>query len=58
MWSVALCGVETWTLSKVDQKYVGRFEMWYWRRMEKINWTDHVKNEEVLHREKGERIIL
>jgi hypothetical protein len=22
--------------------------MWYWRRMEKIIWTDHVRNEEVL----------
>jgi hypothetical protein len=24
------------------------FEMWCWRRMEKISWTDHVRNEEVL----------
>jgi hypothetical protein len=25
--SVALCGAETWTPRKVDQKYVGSFEM-------------------------------
>jgi hypothetical protein len=24
--------------------------MWFWRRMEKISWTDHVRNEEVLLR--------
>ena len=24
------------------------FEMWCWRRMEKISWTDHVRNDEVL----------
>jgi hypothetical protein len=30
----------------------------YWRRMEKISWTDHVRNEEVLLRDKGHRIIL
>jgi hypothetical protein len=24
--------------------------MWCWRRMEKISWTDHVRNEEVLLR--------
>jgi hypothetical protein len=24
------------------------FEMWCWRRMEKISWTDHVRNEDVL----------
>ena len=26
------------------------FEMWCWRRMEKISWTDHVRNDEVLLR--------
>jgi hypothetical protein len=29
-----------------------------WRRMEKISWTDCVRNEEVLHRVKEERNIL
>ena len=28
--------------------YMYLFEMWCWRRMEKISWTDHVRNEEVL----------
>jgi hypothetical protein len=28
------------------------FEMWCWRRREKISWTDHVRNEEVLLRVK------
>jgi hypothetical protein len=31
--------------------------MWYWRRMEKISWTDRVRNEEVLPRVKEERKI-
>jgi hypothetical protein len=34
------------------------FEMWCWRRMEKISWTDHVRNEEVLLRSKEQRNIL
>jgi len=42
----------------MDQKYLEIFEMWYWRRMEKISWTDHVTNEEVLRRVKKERKIL
>jgi hypothetical protein len=29
--------------------------MWCMTRMEKINWTDRVRNEEVLHRVKEER---
>jgi hypothetical protein len=32
--------------------------MWCWRRMEKIRWTDRVRNEEVLHKVKEERNIL
>jgi len=39
IWSIALYGAES-------------FEMWCWRRMEKISWTDHVRNEEVLFRVK------
>ena len=32
--------------------------MWCWRRMEKIGWTDRVRNEEVLPRVKDESKIL
>jgi hypothetical protein len=52
---MALYGAEKWTLRKVDQKCLGSFEMWCWRRMEKISWTDRVGNEEVLHGVKVER---
>jgi hypothetical protein len=51
-------GAESWTLQKVHQKYLESFEMSCWRRMEKISWTDRVRNEEVLHRVKEERNIL
>jgi hypothetical protein len=32
--------------------------MWCWRRMEKISWTDHVRNEKALFRVKEQRNIL
>ena len=48
IWSMALYGAETWTRRAADQKYLESFEMWCWRRMEKISWTDHVRNEEGL----------
>ena len=32
--------------------------MWCWRRMEKISWTDHVRNGNVLFRVKEQRNIL
>jgi hypothetical protein len=37
----------------VDQKNLESFELWYWRRMEKISWTDHMRNEDVLLKSEG-----
>jgi hypothetical protein len=45
IWGVAVCGAETGTLWKVDQKYLESFEMWCWRRMEKISPAERVTNE-------------
>ena len=45
-------------LRATDQKYLESFEIWRWRRMEKISWTDHVRNEEVLLRVNEQRNIL
>ena len=58
IWSIALYGAETWTLRAVDQKHLESFEMWCWRRMEEISWTDLERNEEVLLRAKEQRNIL
>ena len=58
VWSMALYGAETWTLRATDQKYLKSFEMWCWRRMEKISWTDHARNEEVLLRVNEQTNIL
>jgi hypothetical protein len=48
---------ETLFTSKLDLN-LECSEMWCWRRMEKISWTDRVRNEAVLHRVKEERNIL
>jgi hypothetical protein len=36
------------TLGKVHQECQVSFEMWCWGRMEKIIWTDRVRNEVLL----------
>jgi hypothetical protein len=51
IWSTAFYGAEMWALRK-------SFEMWCWRRMEKIGWSNRVRHEEVLQRVKTERNIL
>jgi hypothetical protein len=54
IWSIALYGAETGTLREVLKCSAGEG----WRRMEKISWTDHVRNEEVLLRVKNQRNML
>jgi len=43
---------------QIRNTYLESFEMWCWRRMEKISWADHVRNEEVLLRVNEQRNIL
>jgi hypothetical protein len=57
IWSIAFYCAERWTSPK-DQNYLESFRTRCWRRMEKMSWTDRVRNEEVLRRVKEERNIL
>jgi hypothetical protein len=58
IWRITLYGVETWTLRAVNLKHLESSETWCWRRLEKISWTDHARNEEVLLKVKEQRNIL
>lgn len=48
VWSVLLYGCETWCISDSDRNKLDAFEMWCYRRMQKISWRDHISNEAVL----------
>ena len=50
VWSIALYGSDTWILRTLERKFLESFEMWCWRRMEKIKWSEKVINEQVLER--------
>src|SRR6218665_3212747 len=58
IWSVTLYGAETWTMRKEDVKRIEAFEMWIWRRMERISWTEHRTNEEVLKKVEEKRSLM
>ena len=58
VWSVALYGAETWTLGKESIQKLEAFEMWLWRRMEKISYVEHISNEKVLERVGESRTLL
>jgi hypothetical protein len=58
IWSVAVCGSETWTVGKNEERVINAFETWCWRRMLRIKWTDRIKNIEVFQRAKEEILLL
>ena len=58
LWSEALCGAEYWTLRRSEQKRLEAFQMRIWRRMERVKWTDKIKNAVVLERMGEGRIML
>ena len=58
IWSVALYGAETWTIKTADKRKLESFEMWIWRRMLKIGWRDHRRNEDVLQEVDEERKLM
>ena len=53
-----LYGSEAWTLNKQMEKRIEAFEMWCWRRLLKISWTERISNEEVMRRMGNEREII
>lgn len=58
IWSVFLYGAETWTMRSLDIKRIEAFEMWVWRRLERVKWTEKMKNEDVLKKVKEKRRLL
>ena len=46
IWIIVLYGADTSTLQAIEEKYLERSEIWYWRNLQ-ISWTDHVEDEEV-----------
>ena len=57
VWSITLCGVETWTLRKANHKYLESSDVGCWRGKDMIIWTDRMKNEILQHVKKKRNII-
>ena len=58
VWSILLYGCETWTISRSMEKRLEAAEMWMWRRVLNVSWTQRVRNERVLERMGTERELM
>ena len=45
---MVLYGSECWTVKKAERKKIDAFELWCWRRMLRISWTDKRTNKSIL----------
>jgi len=47
IFSTVLYGCETWTVTKKMERMINACEMWVWRKMQRISWTEKRTNESV-----------
>ena len=48
IWPVLLYGSEAWTLRKADKDRLQAAEIWFYRRLLRISWTEKRTNESIL----------
>lgn len=58
VYSVLLYGMEAWTLKVSSLRRLESFEMWVFRRILRVPWTDKIRNEEILRRMNTDRELL
>ena len=58
IWRIVLYCAGNWTVRDIDQKYTENFEIWCWKMMANVSWTDQVRNEEELRKAKEEKNML
>ena len=50
VWPTLFYGADTWTITKSLLSRLDAFEVWVYRRVLPISWTEKITNEEVLRR--------
>ena len=45
--SVAMYGYDSWTIKKAEQRRIDAFELWCWRRLLRVPWTER-SNQSIL----------
>ena len=45
---VAIYGCESWTIKKAERQRIDAFEMWCWRRLLRVQWTERRSNQSIL----------
>ena len=58
IWPVMLYGSESWTLRCEENNKINASEMWFYRRLLRVKWTDKRTNNSILVELNTKRILL
>ena len=45
---VVMYGHESWTIKKAERRRIGAFELWCWRRLLRVPWTERRSKQSIL----------
>ena len=45
---VVMYGCESWTVKKAERRRIDAFELWCWRRLLRVPWTERRSNQSIL----------
>ena len=45
---VVMYGCESWTVKKAESRKIDAFELWCWRRLFRVPWTERRSNQSIL----------
>ena len=45
---IFMYGCECWTIKKAECRRIDAFELWYWRRLLRVSWTERRSNQSIL----------
>ena len=45
---VVMYGCESWTIKKIEHQRIDAFELWCWRRLLRVPWTERRSNQSIL----------
>ena len=45
---VVMHGCESWTVKKAEHRRIDAFELWCWRRLLRVPWTERMSNQSIL----------
>ena len=48
VFSVVMCGCESWTIKKAEHQRIDAFELWCWRRLLRVPWKARRSNQSIL----------